>query len=472
MKTVDKKSNIDQYIQYIENLKPDQLSDIRHYARNRVIEPFEGQKSMETIQNAFDTMDKGLKKIKSIGQKTAEKISTSKLKSFGQKTAEKISTSKLTFITKSRLGDIKQSSEFFGKVGKTTEEIQHRASSIYRDAEEKVRKNVIAFIKKGLEISIQENYEDQILKKAKTILKPREFTDLNQIRDLSNEDRDKLINVLYPFDSTGLRKLLKSFDISMNILMGTLVATNLPGTGIVVSLINMAKTLVTTANRLSVMSALFGYKIVSTPALFRACAAILQSIETWETDKDHVPLLPEILSDLYEGTPESDDTALDDLLKAVGSKEMYIAIPGVGMLSISKINLDSIKMDMVIRNLVQDYFIKEVLLERDDTLCSTLVIEDMKVIYRKFIEANYFSIIRKQLEAETKYINEKKWKNRLKLISGIDDPLFEKTSYLLDQSVESVFSKTYHLPSELKEKVVNDQIKAILTQKQNLLMDI
>ena len=183
------------------------------------------------------------------------------------------------------------------------------------------------YLKKGLENIVIESDELWILDHVNNILKNAHFTELDQIRTLQIDQRNVLINSIYPYDSRRFQDFSKSFDLTFNLSLGAKVATNIPGTGIAVSLINMAKTLVKLGNRLKIMATIYGYHITDSQALFKASAAILKSLADWENNEEHLPLDPAVLNELYSDNDSTDSAAFQEMIDAIVKKDAYIAIP-------------------------------------------------------------------------------------------------------------------------------------------------
>ncbi|MBU2512628.1 hypothetical protein KJ966_14930 [bacterium] len=431
---------------------------LRQIARDQVIEPFEGRKSLETMQKTRSGMEKGIIKIKSVGKQTGEVIrdsrlygfSKSKLSQFSKKTGEKVQ-SKL-------IRDLIQ------KLNDATDDLQKSAKNRYRNIEEKARKITITYVKKGLEYLLYEDTEAWILKRANSVLDRQDLNSIEQIRNLSPVERTQLTDILYPHDSPNLKNLIKSFETTVNISLGAIVASNIPGTGIAVSIINMGKTLVKLGHRINIMSAIYGYQISSPQALFKVSASVLKSLDDWDNNPDHTPLDFSLLDELYNKNPDEDESSFYDLMNAVVRKEAYIAIPGVGMISLGKINLDDLKIDIVVKHLVQNYFNYHLYLQNHSELEVHRIIEDFKIIYLELFKIGYHKQIRKLQESMQLKESEKKWKLRLKLLAGIDLVLRE-SSTTMDQFASDIYDQIYSLPDIEKPGVARKAIEDVFNKE-------
>ncbi len=433
----------------------DTLKRLQQIARDRVFEPFEGRKSLETLQKTRSGLEKGLVQVKEKSAKTGKWLQENR---FAKLTKKKVSGLMDNLKEKQSSSGI---NEWIQKLDDATEEFQQFAKGKYEGLDDKARKLTATYIEKGLELLLFEELDNWIPKKASKILESSDINTLDDVKQLSIEDKQKLVDVLYPYNSSTFTNFSQSFDSSLNVSLGAIVASNFPGTGLMVSLINMGKTLVKLGNRLNTMSAIHGTQIANPQSLFKTSAQILQSMEDWENNEKHLPLDPQILVDLYRASPEGEETAFEELLEQVVKKEAYIAIPGVGMISLGKINLDDIKMDIVVEHLVENYF---ALIEISELLGENVtieIIEDFALIYKAFIEADYFKVMRPQQEDETLEKREQKWKVRMKLFAGIDLAL-ENSSMELDQFVRSIFDRIQALSVEEKKSIIEEEVNCIL----------
>lgn len=433
------------------------LVRLQQIARDSVFEPFEGRKSLETLQKTRGGLEKGLVQVKAKGVKTGKWFKESK---FARLTKDKISGLMDNLKEKRSSSGV---DEWLQKLDKATEEFQKFAKNKYEGLDKKARNITATYIEKGLELLLYEELEDWMPKKANKILDSEKINTLDDVKELSFEEKQKLVEALYPYNNATLSSFSRSFDSSINVSLGAIVASNFPGTGLMVSLINMGKTLVKLGNRLNTMSAVYGTQIASPQSLFKTSARILRSLEDWENNEAHQPLDPLILEDLYQTSSEEDEKAFEELLEQVVKKEAYIAIPGVGMISLGKINLDDLKMDIVVEHLVENYFALNELKNKLGEKIIKSAIDDFSLVYRAFIEADYFKVVRLQQEDEALEKSDQKWKVRVKLFAGIDLAL-ESSSMELDQFVKAIFDRIQGLTKEEKKTIIEEEISCILNQ--------
>ncbi|MBU3916829.1 hypothetical protein KKA14_14960, partial [bacterium] len=404
MKKLSENEDYSKYLDFVENLKKEDLSVIQSLARNQVIEPFEGRKSLKTLRRTLTTVDKGVATLKTAGRKTGKWINE-------------------TRIAKSsiyQLSKIKNATSISTRVGNTASEIQKIAMETFNQIESKLKESLVSYIEKGFELLLDDDLETLISDKANQILNHTDFKSLEDIKHLSIPDREKLIDALYPYDNEKLNKLGKSLDISINLILGAVVVTNLPGTGLLISLINIGKTIVKMGNRLTIMSAVYGHQIKSSQELFNVCTKIIKSMENWENDPNHLPVNPEILHKLYQEPAEKEENTFLDLITAVTNKDAYIALPGIGMISIGKINLDDLKIDLVIKRVVRDYFENKRLLVKFDEKQLNRIINDFKNVYSELYHNKFFDVLSEKQKKSSISRKKKKLKDRFTFFSGIE----------------------------------------------------
>jgi len=436
-------------------IEDNMLCQLQQLARDSVIEPFEGRKGIETIQKTRGKLDQGVSSIKKASVSAGKWFSNT---SVVNKSKTKINEFVADTKEKHQHGTV---SSLLSYLDNATEELQLISKQVYENVEEKVKALTVSYIKRGLEILIHEDTEAWIIPRANKILNRNNLTELSQIQALSTEDRNILIDQLYPYDNPSLKTLSKGFDVSLNVGLGAIVVTNLPGTGILVSFVNMGKTIVKLGNRINIMSAVHGYEIDNPQALYKICADILNSLEDWENNPDHKPLDPGILNYLYAKDNNLEKGSLKELMNVVAKKEAYIAIPGIGMISLGKINLDDLKLDLVVKNLVQNYFSRNKLIQRLGEKKVDLIVKDFKKIYSGFFSHDYFKTMRKKLETESLNKSDSKWKTRLKLFAGINK-ILENASLNLDIFADSIFRQISFIDEKDKEKIIAEEINIIL----------
>lgn len=446
-----------QYLEFGEKINENRQLQIQQYARNRVLEPFEGRKSLETVQKTRTSIEKSFSWIKAKFNKTGDWVSETEVASS--------SKSKITDLVKGIKSASAQSrmSGLFDRLNGPANVVKRFTKSKYYEIEERAKTLAREYLKKGLENIVIESDELWILDRVNNILKNAHFTKLDQIRTLQIDQRNALINSIYPYDSQRFQDFARRFDLTFNLGLGAIVATNIPGTGIAVSLINMAKTLVKLGNRLKIMSAIYGYHITDSQALFKASAAILKSLADWENNKEHLPLDPAVLNELYSDNDSTDSAAFQEMIDAIVKKDAYIAIPGIGSISLGKINLDDIKMDLVVKHLVIDHFAKKDILLEIDKHSFLNMTRDFEAIYLEFKKQRYFSLIRKHKESKHLSVSNKKLKDRLKILVGFDLTL-DNALVELDIFSSKIFEKVKNMKPEQKQSSIKKEVGLILSK--------
>ncbi len=219
----------------------------------------------------------------------------------------------------------------------------------------------------------------------------------------------------------------------------------------------MGKTLVKLGNRNNIMSAIYGQKVSSPEALFRCCSQILQSLEDWENNENHQPLDPIFLDELYGENP-ADEAAFQELLNTIAKKEAYIAIPGVGMISIGKIGLDDLKMDIVVQHLIQNYFSRKSCIKQFGENRTAAIVHDYKMIYMAVLKLDYFKSSRKVQESELLESSDQKWKTRLLILAGIES-ILEASTTDLDQTVREIYLTLQNVSEAEKPDIIKKEIE-------------
>lgn len=420
----------------ISPLNPGFTARIQQYSKNRVFEPFEGQTGFETLQKANRTISQGSEKLKELGKR--------------------IQSSKITTSSIDKLDQLFKSAKLFNNIEKMTELFKSGSSDKINEFEEKFKESIYAFLKKGLELTLKDDYEPWVTQNASKLLKRRIYS-LEDIQKLENDEREVLISELYPYSSHRYKGLISSFDKTFNVLLGIIVASNLPGTGVIVSLITMAKTIVRLSNRINSMSVLYGHPVRNLNQLYKVCSLLLSSIEDWEQNEQHVPLEPGILSNLYSEINNDIEAELTELLEVVSTKEMYIAIPGVGMLSLSKINLDDYKIDLMVQNLVSDYFFKEA---NESLNAFEPAVSAYIGIYRAFKEAKFLTKLRQKLDASESKSKKEFLLSRLKSLAG-EDPEFHQLISHLNLLARQVYSEMTDIPEDRRNQFIAQRVTAL-----------
>jgi len=431
-------------------IHPEDLRRIQQIARDLLMEPFTGNKSLETIQRTRTEMEKGIHRIRSAGSRIGEWISQSRFSAYTQNRAKR-------FVEElKQKKDSDHWSSHFEKINHIARKIRDYAVTEVNGLEAKTRQLTLALIEKGIDLLLQEDTPDWIIDQARAILNRPDINNMEQIERLTSGERQQLIDEIYPYSSRTFRKYLNRFGTVINIAMGAVVATNLPGTGIAVSIANMGKTLVKIGNRLIIMSAIYGRQISSKTALFKTSATIIGSLEDWESNKQHVPLDPDIIGELYiRRKSDTDNAAFRSLLNSVIRKDAYIAIPGVGMISLGKINLDDIKMDMLIAHLVQNFHERNRLISVYGKTQLQQALDDFSAIYHSLLLFDCIEKLKAMNRSSILKGVSKDWRTKLRSITGADEMLGG-----IPQVLDGLAEQIYHEIKGVNEPERSERITA------------
>lgn len=457
-----------------QKINENRMKQLQQIARDRIFEPFEGKKALEKIQKTRSGLEKGVEHIKT---------ATTKAKSAGVNAGSWLKNSRLFQSSKGKLQQLIYSEEdassdgvfskFSQKMSKrvsdlkeafelldeATEGFQESTKKTYKELEHKVKETSIEYTRKGLEVLLYEDTEKWLIPKAVELLQRQDLSSFEDIQKLSPEERTILIEQLYPYNSPTFQKYLKAFDVTLNVSLGAVVASNLPGTGLLVSFINIGKTLIKLGNRINIMSAVYGRKIQSPQSLFKVCTKILQSLEDWENNPDHLPLNPDILEDLFQPADETEDF-FQEMMATVIKKEAYIAVPGVGMISLGKINLDDLKMDLLVRHLVENYFTQQEIFKIPEVGSVKLMLEDFTNIYSELKANHILKAFIQRVETEQVEFDKKRFSSRLKQMAGIDLAL-EKAHYEFDMLAKTIYIKIQALPPADKIQKIKEEVERL-----------
>lgn len=428
-----------QYLEFIDQLTPTEIDLLQTFARNRVMEPFEGQSGLDTLQETNQKLSSGINKIKEWNK--TRKAKKREKASFG----EHLKNTPVSPILE--------------KLGKFASDVSSLTKAKLKQIEPVVKELMFDFLKKGLELSRNDEYDTWIISRASEAL-GRQISTIEEIRDLSEGERQMLIDTSYPYKSKRYKLLLNSFDKSVSVFLGAIVATNLPGTGILVSLINMVKTMIRMSNRISSLAAIYGRKIENLSGLFETCAIMLNSVEDWDKNNKHVPLEPDLLERLFEEEKGDFEAELAKFIEAVGTKELYIAIPGVGMLSLGKINLDNLKIDLLVENLMRDYHLLSQIETSDNRSFLMDIIEDLKAIYMEFKAADYYTTLRNRRRLEQKAGAAGSIGNFFKTMVGSEEELDALRSDLATD-VRIVFNSVAPLTKETRAPRIKELVEEL-----------
>jgi len=434
-------------------LKISDQKKIQGIARRRVFESFEGLRSLDTLKTSRRSMEKGLSRAKHTFSSLRKRMRA------GVRVAKaRIPLVKVDRSTKNHaLHPSLQT--FFLRLGDWSEIMQQNAKTRFRGLEGKAEKMLLVSIQKGLQLLLKDDTTSWIIHQTRNQLGFENIATPEDLISLDEEAREKLTDVLYPYRNPSFKKLAGNINLSINLFLGAIVATNLPGTGIAVSFISMAKTLIRISNCLNFMAAVYGRQICSPHVLFRVSAIVLKSIDDWESNPEHLPLSPEVLNELFQSGATQDEAAFQDLLSAVVKKEAYIAIPGVGMISLGKINLDDFMLASMDRHLVQDYFEEKTLKDRYGSDIVSAKIQLYVMIYQEFRKADFFRRMRKIIGSRLGSERQQIWQAPFGLMTG-SDPLHRKALEWLDEQVNLIYERVVLLDSNQRDTAIIKMVSA------------
>jgi hypothetical protein len=429
-------------------------------ARRRVFEPFEGHRGFQVLRSSRRRMESSWSVTKRAITKLNRWMTYNRLIArFRLWSAEirlrlKGTSNHLPF------------GELVTRVDTLRAEWQQQAKTTYSGIEHRAKQIMVVYIRKGLEILLKDNTERWIIRRSSEMLNDPGIVSMNDIRRLERDERQRLIEAFYPYNNPSSKNVAKRLNLTINLSLGAIVATNLPITGPVIALVNMAKTLIRIGNRLNTISAIYGYHVSSPQALFRVSATILKSIDDWETNTEHQPLLPEILDELYRPPEPEDPDTFQTLMAAVIRKEAYIAIPWIGTISLGKINLDDYILDLMIRYLVQDYFDrKELVLSYGEETVQT-ALEQYVDIYREFRRVGWFPAMLSRMDTATD-TRPLSLGRRLRSIIDID-PIYQQASDIMDEAVTRLYEEIQPLKGEHQKTAIKAGVERFL-QSRNLI---
>ncbi len=414
------------------------LVNIQKIGKGGVIQPFAGDKFFEIVKKART-------KITTTSDIAKDKIGdvTNAVGGFFKKGFKKVTPPKLL---------------------KNNEE----EKSLNEETDKK-RNLALRALDASLEIGMKKLlYQDTgkiIIKKARSLLEREDIDTLDDIRVLDDDSRDILIK--YFFDNnSAISKIKGVLASTYNWTTFAIIATNIPGTGLIGGAMNMGKTLLLLANKISVLSAIYGYKIHDPENLFFASAKILESLEDWDINPQHTPLSFEVLNDLY-----SADNVVENsqgsraLLKAISLKDAYLAAPGIQMISIKKIGQDDFKIDTYVKDFIGNFFNMNDLLKRIGNPKVDNFINDFQIIYGEFKKNNYFKAVRFSNYHEKLDDSKNRIFTKFKSVMGYDLAL-EKSINDLDLLALDIFCKIFKKGPEEKQAIVELEVSNFLKSMQ------
>jgi len=421
---------------FLVKIKPDQLKWLARMGRDTAIEPFFGNPGLELVQSAKSGLEKGMDAALGWGSKTKGWLGKKKW----------VHQAKTAFDeTKSQFSQ-SGSARWFIYLEKATQEIRNTATALGSKLGDKTGDLTLLALKKGLELVMYEDTEKWALERASLFFPHKRFSQLSDMAQLREAEREQLIAHYYPYDHPALKRFAKSLDVSFNLALGVTAASQLPGTGVAAGALNLIKTLTKLAGRVSSMSAIYGFAIPTAEHLFFFCAQILKSIEDFESNPDHEPLHPASMAPLYS-TQSLSGSGFGDMLKEALKKEAYMAVPGVGAISMGKIGLDDLMVDQMILHLVSNYFWYSKLVEEQGQEPTDALITRWQQIYRGLIQNGWFD---RPSTGETR----EPWFEKL-AFWGVSDAVKQR-SVALDQKASELFEQSVHLDeAEFRTQLAN-----------------
>lgn len=438
-------------------IDPADLLRMQELGRLHAIEPFEGWQHLEVVRKTMSSMERGLDWTLERGRGLRDRI---KQRDSYQKAGTWFS---------------KQKSKFDGEAGalsgagRVAGSARDLAGQSYRDAGEWLRTSGMENIQQTLEYLLAHDPAFWVRKRAAKILGRSEFEAIRNsdqayeaMRNLSQGEREQLITELYPYNLPGFAPYMKALDMTVNLGLGAVVATNIPGTGALVSLINMIKTIFKIAHRLHMMSTIHGYAIRDGNSLFVVSAKILQSLQGWEASQEHRPLDTNVLDDLYAGDEDEDasEQGFPALLNASLKKDLYISVPGVGTVGIGKIGLDDARLDYYVRAFVSGYFERRRLIEEFGSATVSDRSGEYAAIYTAFGRGDYFPVMRRRRKSESEATHRQEEDQKSRESGGVragvqrlfrrvsrgytalaKDEFFEELSAELDRHAREIYLK-------------------------------
>lgn len=418
-------------------IKAEQARWLSRIARDQVVEPFFGNRGLELVKSTRGGIEKGLVAAKGATTGAGRWLGGLKwIKEGKEKLGQALSAG--------------ETPEWMGRLDQATEDLRHSAKNWSSKLGEGSVDLSLTILKRGFELVLYEDTEAWALSRAKRLLPEAEVLALDDMARLSEAQREALIAEYYPYDNPTLKRFSKSLDWSINLALGATAASQLPGSGLVAGVGNLAKTLIKLAGRISAMSAIYGYHIPSAEHLFFACARILKSIEDFESNPSHVPLDPAEFGVLYDGETISEE-GFADMLKEALKKEAYMAVPGVGVISLGKIGLDDLMVDQMVLHLVGNAFWLEQLNQDLGEGRAAALLTRWRAIYRGLVEAGWFS-------RSNDPASGRGWAARLKAWGGSDEAL-EERSRALDLMANEVFEALLPYEGEAFYNKLSEHLK-------------
>lgn len=411
-------------------IDPADLARIQQLGRARAIESFEGWQHLEAVRVTMGSLERGVTRGLDWSRKYGGKAVDQTRKAAGWLRNRAGSADAADAAGGAGIGmdGEKADAGILAEASRLARAAKNLASSSYRDAGEWLRTSGLGYTQSALDYLLAHDPATWTRRRAAKALQgkspaARELAAVQSgkaalaaMGRLADADRQLLTRELYPYDRPGLASSMKAIDLTINLSLGAIVATNLPFTGVAVSLVNMIKTIFRIAHRLHLMSTIYGLHIQSSNALFVVSARILQSLQSWESARPaastadapanaadaasseapahtHTPLDPAIVAELYTPSPAAgNESALPALLNATLKKDAYISVPGVGTVGLGKIPLDDARLDACVRRLVSDYFAGQFLRDRYGAARVDELVESYRAVYAEFHRQDFFRV--------------------------------------------------------------------------------
>ncbi len=419
----------------VGKINPEQLQNLTTIAHCQVIEPFEGAKALEALQKAQGAIEKSFQSIKKFGGWLSDNPLSRKAQAKLEELAEQ---------SKAQRG----LNQLFLKLNAETQGLQRLAKKGTKEAQETLWKYAQDYTTQAFSLLVYADTEKWILKRANQVLN-REIMGKRDIHELSEAERQQLIQALYPYDSPQYSRLIRGFDSAFNLTLGALAASQLPGTGLLVATVNLTKTLIKAANRMQILLALYGYHVQSPQALFRVTGKVIASLVDWESNPEHQPLDCSFLAELFDPPVEEEDNAFSNLVAEAFKKEAYIAIPGIGAISLGKIHFDDIKLDLLISHLAHNFWRLQTL--KHDLAPAEIeeALSLLRHIQKSLWQAGWAKRGRPPEPSD--------WQKRLKaLLTGVEvEPLHR----LLEARAVMLFPRLIALPPAQREEALAQEVE-------------
>lgn len=429
-----------------EAFGPAAVARVQRIARDAVLEPFALYRNLEALKKTRLKIESTVRKLGQAARAAGSGLTKTgaAVKAGWDRAGESEWGAKVGARIKERVGPVWPAGAGTGDWGRrlrtATDALRAVAKSTYDEANRWAGGSGLGYLEEGFRFLLDRDGERWILKRAGEILGRSDLYQLEDVRALSFHERDELIAALYPYRNPALKKYMQAMDQALNLSLGAVVASNIPGTGAAVGALNIVKTILKIGGRVSTMTWLYGGRIAGPGALFRVSARLLKSLEAWESDPDHAPLDPAVLDGLF--VQEQDSRGFREMLEAAVRKDAYIAVPGVGTVSVGKIPLDDFRMNLYVRRLAMNYFERDSLRKLAGPVAYDRVHAEYLAIYRELLEQDALAVLYRRVVARRPAAEGRdKWLARWRSITG-SDGLAEAVSNELDEVAAGLYAQT------------------------------